>query len=174
MRLISRRLVLVVAVALLTTSNPYAAATYREKAFRCAQSLTTGGSVTVNWPSLTSVSGGAEAVYFLPMLYRWQNGEWQPYLYLPGTAQSAPSTWCAGVADSGGPVNQGTIDRPQYFAAGGSWASEPFFQVPAGHYAVLEYYSWANGMIASTWATYQSGNTWAFYQPTAYTYYTIV
>ena len=172
-----RTLVLFAGSALLMASDPSAAQagpTYREKGFRCVQSAGTGGTVTVMWPSLTSVTGGAEPVYFLAVLYRWQNGAWQPYRQLPATAQSAyPTTWYVGAANSAGPINLGTISFPLYFSVGGRWALEPTFPVPAGQYAVAEYYRWSNGISASAWATLQTGNTWAFYQRSAYTTCTI-
>ena len=168
-----RTVVLVAAFALLTAINPDPAHAYPEKGFRCVQSATTGGTVSVSWPSLTSISGSAENVYFLTMLHRWQNGRWEPYRMAPATASGYPTTWYAGMSNSAGPMLLNTISNPYYFTVGGTWANEPAFPVPAGHYAVLEYYGWTNGRISQQWATLQSNNTGAWYQPTTSTYCTI-
>jgi hypothetical protein len=92
-----------------------------------------------------------------------QNGSWQPY-------QAAPAdTWYVGVSTPAGPsIIAGTIDHPAYFSVGGTWPTEPVFTVPAGYYAVLEYYAWASdGHILQQWATLQSNYAWASYHPTA-------
>jgi hypothetical protein len=163
-----RAAVLAAVVALLAAINPRAAYAYPEQGFWCDQWTTGGGIVTVNWPSLTSVSGGAEHVYFLALLYRWQNGSWQPYQVTPAAGASY-----VGVSNSAGRVNLGTIDNPRYFSVGGAWPTTPVFVVPAGTYAVLEYYGWENNSTSSQWATLQSNNARAWYHPSDTQYCTI-
>jgi hypothetical protein len=161
MTTLRRTAVLVAAVALLTAINPDTAHAYPEKGFRCYQGPTTGGSVGVAWPSLTSLSGAMEPVFFVSVLYRWQNNAWQPYRQAP--APTNPTTWYVGVSNAAGPINLGTITYPAYFYLGSAIAAEPTFPVPAGYYAVLEYYGFTSGRISQQWATLQTSN---WYQPT--------
>jgi hypothetical protein len=153
--------VLVAAFALLTASHAFAAgATYSSKGFTCVQSTTfRGGMVTPNFPSLTSSTGYVENVYFLAMLYRYQNGAWQPYKQLPTTALSAnPTTWYRGTVSAAGPsIIGGTMAFPSYWAVGNTFVINPgVFSVPPGYYVVREFYRWASGVRGDTYGKYQT------------------
>ena len=160
-----RTAVLVAAFALLTAINPDSAHAWPEKGFRCIAGPTGGGTVSVSWPSLKTVSGAAESVYFIAVLHRYQNGGWEPYRIAPNTN---PVTWYNGTSDGSGPM---LINGYTFFHRGYG-ATEPNFGVPAGHYAVREWYHESGRGTFSEWATLQSNSSWAWYQPSGIYYCT--
>jgi hypothetical protein len=160
---ISRRAaVLVATFALLTSSNLNAQATYSEKGFFCVSSSTptasVAGTLTVHWPSLTSMTNNQEYVYFMAIVYRFNpsTGTFDPYRYLPSTANTAyPGTWFVGLAGPNGPIPY-TMQGGMFFywKHYGTLVANPTIGLPKGYYKVGEFFKWQYGATGSTWATF--------------------
>jgi len=158
----SLRAVVLVAVFTLLAAIPVnAQATYSEKGFFCASSPTptasVGGTLSVHFPSLTSMTGKTESVYFMAIVYRYNSstGAFDPYRYLPVTANYAyAGTWFVGMANANGPIpytmQMGTFF---YWKLNGSLATGATIGLPKGYYKVGEFFRWQNGVTASAWAT---------------------
>jgi len=159
-----RTVVLVAAVALLTSSNLNAGATYSEKGFWCISTATPtatyGGQLYIHWPSLTSTGYYVESVYFMAVIHRWNPNTqtFQEYANLPINPRPViPSnylTWYYGLASAAGPVPLDT--NYNYWKAGfyGPLTGNPTVALPKGYYKVAEYYHWQTGANGSTWATF--------------------
>lgn len=157
MNLIKLRTVVLIAAIVLSASAAQAQ-TYREKGFLCYRNpYGGGGSVAVQWPSLTSKSG-VEMVYFAAFLYKLNTttSQWEVVGGRPATMTIERSTWYWGYVSLGGPISL-TLNGPTFYLGSTPQAANPIFQVGPGTYAVLEYYQFTSVPgIYQSWATYQT------------------
>lgn len=155
----SLKAVALAAVFALLTSIPLnAGATYSEKGFYCVSNgLGTGGSLMIHWPSLTSVSGYPENVYFTAVIYRYDpaTGNDTVWAYAPGTmVYNNAYTWYVGRANSLGNMAWAYNQGPFYWKLNGALVMNPAISLGPGYYRVGEFFRWQNGYTASTWATF--------------------
>jgi hypothetical protein len=112
-----------------------------------------GRQVNVYPPQMTSISGGLEAVYWSPDLYRWNGSNWVLY--------DGSKPWFYAFANSNGTVYQSLL-YSTWFTKGSNAAiiSVNFGPLHPGYYRVFNYYSWSNGASASSWSNTSGGGSY--------------
>lgn len=107
-----------------------------------------GDTVYLNPPTMTSISGASEYVYWQPDLYIWNGSSWQLYYYGP---------WYHAKATSYG-VSVGLMGFKWFAYDNNAILQQKWGNLPAGYsYAVKNYYQWQNGTQASSWSSYSTG-----------------
>jgi hypothetical protein len=126
---------------------------YISNGFTCSSSGYQKPFVRVNWPRLTSVSGGPESVFFMADLYRYNASTRTWYLYArqPGTSTWSYTnswSWYNGTANSIGLMPMGGWYSSWYWQLNNNpqFSQGPVFFVPAGYYAVKKYFRWQDGV----------------------------
>ena len=102
------------------------------------------------------MTGQVEYVYFMAVVYRYNSstGVFDPYRYVPVTANTNFGTWFVGMANVNGPVPYTMMGGSFInWMVNGSYAASATIGLPKGYYKVGEFFRWQNGVTASTWAT---------------------
>jgi hypothetical protein len=145
-------------VLVLSTAQPaQAAATYRTNGFGCG-SWGAGRQVNAYPPQMTSVNGGLEYVYWSPDLYQWNGAAW--------ILVNDTRPWYWAVANSNGVVDQPLQGGRWFWPNGARVDTATYNYLPAGSYAVLDYYRWSNGATRAVWSYFKGtggGGSCTFY-----------
>jgi hypothetical protein len=144
-------------VLVLSSAQPAQAATLGT-AWSSGFGCVAGGQLHAYPPQMTSISGGLEKVEWSPDLYRWNGTAWALY------NNSKPWYYA-------GATSNGTVYQQYRF---GTWFQPNetplniaiFGNLPAGYYAVKDYYRWSNGATSSAWSYFRGaggGSSCVFY-----------
>jgi len=137
-----------------------ASTTYTSAGFHCQYEAGAGRVVTAVAPrSMTSWYGGTENVRWQPVLYRYTTSGWVVWQNKPGSL---------GIATSNGLINNAFGQR-WISAASTSYSATywDFANLPAGSYAIREYYGWD---ASPNGASYDL-NGWGLYNGNSYCYF---
>ena len=136
-------------VLVLSSAQPaQAAATYRSNGFACGN-WGAGRQVNASPPTLTSVSGGLEKVYWSPDLDRWNDATQTWYLY------DGSRPWYWAIANSTGPVYQSYLYGTWFWPNGAQVNTATYNYLPAGSYAVVDHYQWSTGATRDIWSSFK-------------------
>jgi hypothetical protein len=121
------------------------------RGFDCVVLAGAGRQVRAYPPTMTSITGYTETVYWSPDLYRWNGSSWALY------DNSKP--WFNASADLNGTHYQWTRGSTWFWPNGNPVNYAAYNNLPAGSYAVKDYYMWSNGWQSSAWSPYLGGGS---------------
>ena len=147
------RLLVVTAVTMVLAfvgqvSAEAALATAYSNGFTCQNTSFAGRRVAANPPQMTSLSGRLETVQWSPDLYRWNGSAW--YLY------DGSRPWYYAVSNATGTMYNGLLYGTWFSPQNRVLLQAVYDNLPAGHYAVKDYFRWQNGAVRSVWSYYRT------------------
>jgi hypothetical protein len=120
------------------------------KPFQCSVDAANGRAVTAKAPTMTSVTGGLENVWWRADLYRWNGYNFVPY--------NTSKPWATAAANGSGTVYSAVAGSSWLIPPGTPLAGMSWLQLPSGYYRVLDHYYWERtGGQASAWPGYSGG-----------------
>jgi hypothetical protein len=120
--------------------------------FDCVILSGAGRQVRAYPPTMTSISGYTETVYWSPDLYRWNGSSWVLY--------DGSMPWLNASADANGTHYQSGRYGTWFWPNGNPINFAAYNYLPAGSYAVKEYFMWSNGSQTSAWSYYWGGGSY--------------